>query len=63
MYGNDILPKFFISGILARAMKCSILTKHSNRSYAGSIPKLQVTFEALLIEDLFLMSTSQWPVF
>lgn len=44
MYAYVILPKFFSSAILAWAMKCNILTKHSNRSYAGSIPKPQVTF-------------------
>jgi hypothetical protein len=44
MYAYDILPKFFSSGILARAMNCNILTKHSNRSYVRSIPKFQVTF-------------------
>jgi hypothetical protein len=44
MYAYVILPKFFSSVILARAIKCNILTKHSNRSYTGSIPKLQVTF-------------------
>ena len=44
MYAYDIVPKLFISGTLARAIKFNILTKLSNMSYARSIPKLQVTF-------------------
>jgi hypothetical protein len=44
IYAYDILPKIFISGILALAMKCNMLTEHCNRTYAGNIPKFEVTF-------------------